>query len=152
MADQSVLPKSDKRSLRVDLSASEIHTYSLQLANENRAVNSIEDEKKTVTSQYTARLNEKKASIKRLSAVVSDGFEMREIECEIQYNKPEVGKKTIIRKDLDKVHAVERMEEWEMQLELFGSQEDEDTSDLLEAEREKLRGNSNGKKGRGGRK
>jgi hypothetical protein len=148
MADQSVLPQTDKRSLRVDLSASEIHTYSLQLANENRAVNSIEDEKKTVTSQYTARLNEKKASIKRLSAVVSDGFEMREIECEIQYNKPESGKKTIIRKDLDKVHAVERMEEWEWNL-FTQPPEDEDTSDLLEAEREKLRGNSNGKKGRG---
>jgi hypothetical protein len=145
LADQSVLPQSEKRSLRVDLSAPEIHTYSLQLANENRAVNSIEDEKKTVTSQYTARLNEKKASIKRLSAVVSDGFEMREIECEIHYNKPEPGRKTIIRKDLDKVHAIERMEEWEWNL-FTQVKEDDETSDLLEAEREKLRGNNGRKK------
>jgi predicted NodU family carbamoyl transferase len=139
-------PKTEKRSLRCDLTAKEIHDHSLQLAEKNKSIVAIEEEKKSVMSQYKARIDETKATINKLSNIVTDGFEMRDVECEITYHKPQQGKKTIVRKDLDKVHAVETMEEWEFNL--FNQPDDQETSDLLEAEREKLSGNSNGKKGR----
>jgi galactokinase len=138
MTENPVIPTTEKRSLRVDLSAIEVHDYSVKLANANKSIVSIEEEKKSVNSQYKARVDEKKASINKLSALVTDGFEMRDVECTIEYNKPEPGRKTIIRNDLNKVHAVEKMEEWEWNL--FNQPDDKDTSDLLEAEREKLRG------------
>jgi len=136
-----------KQNLRVDLSAKEVHDYSIQLANENKKIVSTEEEKKSIMSQYKAKIDESKARINKLSAIVTDAFEMREVECEIEYNKPEHGKKTIIRRDINKVHAVEKMEDHEFNL--FNQAEDIETSALLEAEREKLRGNTNGKsKGR----
>lgn len=141
---QDVIPTTTKRSLRVDLSAIEVHDYSVQLANANKAVVSIEEEKKSVNSQYKARIDEKKASINKLSALVTDGFEMRDVECTIEYNKPEAGRKTIIRKDIDKVTAIEKMEDWEWNL-FNQPAEDKDTSDLLETERDKLRGKTKGK-------
>jgi len=145
---ESLTPTIVKQNLRVDLSAKEVHDYSIQLANENKKVVSIEEEKKSIMSQYKAKIDESKARINKLSAIVTDAFEMRDIECEIEYNKPEHGKKTIIRRDINKVHAIEKMDDHEHNL--FTQVDDDDTSDLLNAELEKLSGN--GKSGRKSRR
>lgn len=142
-----LVPKTEKRSLRCDLTAKEVHDVSIQLAEKNKSLVAIEEEKKSVTSQYKARIDETKATINKLSNVVTDGFEMREIECTIEYHKPSQGKKTIIRKDLDKTHAIESMEEWEFNL--FNQPDDKETEDIMDKEREVLRGNRDGKKKRG---
>lgn len=139
-----IIPKSEKRSIKVELTAVETHNYSIQLANENKKIVATEEEKKAIVSQYAARINESKALINKLSGVVTDGFEMRDIDCEIIYNKPEAGKKTIIRKDTDKVLVVEKMTDWDFNL--FNQPEDEETSELLEEERDKLRGGKTTKK------
>ena len=132
------LIQKERRKLRCDLTAKEIHDYSIQLANENKNNVSLEDEKKAVMSQYKAKLDESQAQINKLSGLVTDGFEMREVECEAHYHKPERGKKTIIRLDLNKTMAIEQMQDYEYNL--FNQPDDEDTSDLLEAERDKLKG------------
>lgn len=143
---EQLIPKTEKRSLRYDFTASEIHDHSISLAMKNKEVVSIEEEKKTVTSQYAARINEAKATINKLSGFVTDGFEYRDIECEIQYHKPTLGKKTIIRVDQNKVTAIEAMTDYEYNL--FNQPEDEGVSDLLKEEREKLRGNGSTKRAR----
>jgi len=142
--EETIIPKTEKRSLRYDFTQKEVHDHSISLAMKNKEVVAIEDEKKSVTSQYAARINEARAQINKLSSFVTDGFEYRDIECEVQYHKPQQGKKTIIRIDQNKITAIENMSDYEFNL--FNQPEDEGVSELLESEREKLRGNSNGKK------
>jgi hypothetical protein len=146
---EALIPKTEKRSLRYDFTITEIQKHAMSLAMKNKELVSIEEEKKAVTSQFSAKVNETKATINKLSGYVSDGFEFRDVECEIQYHKPSQGKKTIIRLDTNKTTAVESMSDYEFNL--FNQPEDNETSDLLEAEREKLRGNG-AKKGRGKKK
>lgn len=100
---------SEKRTLRYDFTAVEVHDLSVQLANETRKVVSLTEEKKSVTSQWTAKINEAKATCNNLSFKVSDGYEHREIDCEVIFNQPAQGKKTIIRKDSNTLVAVEDM-------------------------------------------
>lgn len=118
-----------KRSLRYDFTASEIHDLSLELAKKTKELSSLAEEKKTVTSQYSARLNEVKATTNKLSNQVADGWEYREIDCEVIYHKPQQGKKTIIRKDTDKVAMIETMSEYDHNL--FNQPEEETAGEKL---------------------
>jgi hypothetical protein len=112
-----------KRSLRYDFTAVEIHDLSLELAKKTKELSALTEEKKTVVSQYGARLNEVKATTNKLSNQVSDGWEFRDIECTVEYHKPQQGKKTIIRKDTDKVAMIETMSEYDHNL--FNQPQDE---------------------------
>lgn len=105
----------EKRTLRYDFTAPEIYDLSVQLANETKKVVSLTEEKKSVTSQWTARINESKASCNSLSFKVADGYEHREVECDVILNQPENGKKTIIRKDSNALVGVEKMttQDWD---------------------------------------
>jgi|GEM_PF-4558670 len=84
----------EKRSLRYDFSAVELHDLSLQLAKKNKEVVSLEEEKKAVTSQLAAKIKEADATVNILSEKVASGFEYREIECDVIFHKPQQGKKT----------------------------------------------------------
>jgi hypothetical protein len=118
------MPDIIKRSLRYDFSAVEIHDLSLELAKKTKELSSLTEEKKTVTSQYSARLNEVKATTNKLSNQVADGWEYREIDCVVEFHKPQHGKKTIIRKDTDKVAMIETMSEYDHNL--FTQADDDD--------------------------
>ena len=99
----------EKRTLRYDFTAVEVHDLSVQLANETKKVGALTEEKKSVVSQWTAKINEAKAACNSLSFKVADGYEHREVECEVLLNTPKNGKKTIIRKDSNKRVGVEDM-------------------------------------------
>jgi hypothetical protein len=99
----------EKRTLRYDFTAPEVHDLSVQLANETKKVGALTEEKKSVVSQWTAKINEAKAACNSLSFKVADGYEHREVECEVLLNTPKNGKKTIIRKDSNKRVGVEDM-------------------------------------------
>jgi hypothetical protein len=120
----------EKRTLRYDFTAVEIHDLSLQLANETKKAVSLTEEKKSVTSQWTAKINESKAACNNLSFKVADGYEHRDVECEVIFNQPANGKKTIIRKDSNTMVGVEAMttSDWNKINEennLFGKDDDE---------------------------
>lgn len=104
-----LLPHAEKRTLRYDFTAVEIHDLSLQLANKNKEVKSLIQKKKSVTSQCTAEINAAEAACGVLSNQVADGYEHREIECEVIFNQPTQGKKTIIRKDSNALVGIESM-------------------------------------------
>lgn len=95
----TIIPSTEKKLLRYDFTAPEIHDLSMQLANENRKLNGLKEEKKSVNSQWTASINASLATVNKLSNQVADGYEFREVECEVQFHKPEQGKKTYKRKD-----------------------------------------------------
>lgn len=107
--------KTEKRTLRYDFTAVETHDLSLSLANKTKEKVALEEEKKSVMSQYKAKLDEITAQCNKLSNQVSDGFEYREVDCEVAYHTPEDGKKTITRLDTKKV-TIEKMESWEYNL------------------------------------
>jgi len=139
---ENVVPTNEKRSLRYDFTAVEIHDLSLQLATKTKELNALTEEKKTVVSQYSARLNEIKATTNKLSNQVSDGYEIREVDCAIEYHKPKQGMKTLTRSDNNK-KIEEKMLAWEYNL---FNQADEEVNDLLEEQRNELRGKRKKKK------
>lgn len=96
---ENILPKIEKRYLRYDFSAAEIHDLSIEMANKTQDFASIEDEKKAITSQFSSKLNVLKEKINSLANKVASGYEVREVDCDIEYHKPEQGKKTLVRKD-----------------------------------------------------
>ena len=118
----------EKRTLRYDFTAIEVHELSLALAGKTKEVSSLTEEKKSVVSQWTAKINEAKATCNSLSFKVADGYEHREVECEVIFNQPTNGKKTIIRKDSNTLVGIEAMtqHDWNKindENKLFGEQE-----------------------------
>lgn len=111
----TLIPKTEKRNLRYDFSAPEIYDLSMQLANETKKLQSLNEEKKSVTSQYAARINEVKAATNKISNQVADGYEIREVECDVDYHTPSQGTKTITRRDTG-VKTTEKMTEYEWNL------------------------------------
>lgn len=99
----------EKRNLRYDFTAVEIHDLSMALANKNKEVAALVKKKKSVTSQCTAEINAAEAACAILSNQVADGYEHRDIDCEVIFNQPANGKKTIIRKDNNTLVGVEPM-------------------------------------------
>lgn len=99
----------EKRTLRYDFTAVEIHDLSMDLAGKTKEIVTLKKQKTSAVSQYTAKINEAEATCNSLSNKVADGFEHREIECEVIFNQPANGKKTIIRKDSNTLVGVEAM-------------------------------------------
>jgi hypothetical protein len=139
--------KTEKRTLRYDFTAVETHDLSLSLANKTKEKVALEEEKKSVMSQYKAKLDEVTAHCNKLSNQVSDGFEYREVDCEIEYHSPENGKKTVTRLDT-KNATVEKMETWEYNLFNQSGLEgaDEDFDELAKAATKKTAKKSAAKK------
>jgi hypothetical protein len=110
-----VLKNSEERYLRYDFSAPEIYDLSMQLANKTQDKSRVAEEKKSIVSQYKSKIDAIDADLSLISSKVANGYEMRKVECEIQYHKPEQGKKTVIRKDTNE-KVVEKMssEEWNL--------------------------------------
>jgi hypothetical protein len=126
--------KTEKRSLRYDFTAVETHELSLSLANKTKELCALEEEKSSVVSQYGAKIKECRASCNKISNQVSDGWELREVESEIEYHIPSEGRKTITRKDTGKKFE-EKMESWEWNL--FNQPGGDDDLDLPELENPK---------------
>ncbi len=96
------------RSLKYEFSASETHDLSMSLATTVQDLAQVEAEKKATNTGYKGQIDEHKKNISDLSAKISNGYEFRDVECEVIYHKPENGKKTIIRSDTGKA-IVEKM-------------------------------------------
>lgn len=128
----------EKRTLRYDFTAVEIHDLSQALASKNKEIVTLKKQKASAVSQYTAKINEAEANCNDLSNKVSDGYEHRDVDCEVIYNQPDQGKKTIIRKDSNSLVVVEAMtaHDWNKINEentLFGKDHDAESAidDLL---------------------
>ena len=120
-----ILKNAESRYLRYDFTASETHDLSMALANKTQAMASKRAEKKAISSQLKSELDAIESDVAQLSNKVANGYEMRSVECEIIWHKPEQGKKTIIRKDTNE-KTVEKMtsEEWT----LFNQEKEDDAA------------------------
>ncbi len=85
------------------------------MANKVKELSTVTEEAKSVAKHWSAKQDEIKSDISKLSNHVSDGYEYRDIDCTIEYNQPSEGMKTLIRADNN--HAIiEKMEHWEHNL------------------------------------
>ena len=104
-----------KRMLNCKFTTEELKEIGIQLALENQKRERLEDDKKQSMSQFKSDIDAADAEIRRLSQKLARGSEDRQIECEVFYNTPEEGKKTIIRNDTHEEISVDKMTEDELQ-------------------------------------
>lgn len=93
------MPETIIKSFRYDFTEAEAHDLALELADNNKQVKAIAEERKKANKKFTKDANDLKAIVDELSVKVSDGYEMREVACEVEYNKPSQGQKTVSRTD-----------------------------------------------------
>lgn len=67
-------------------SIEEIGELARKSALETQRVNELEDKKKQVTSDLKAQIEAAQATVNVFSAKISNGYEMRETECEVVFN------------------------------------------------------------------
>lgn len=108
-----------KKHLEVKLTDEELKLISKNLAYENSQLEEIEDKKKSVNADFTNQITNSKASISILSRKINNGYEYRDIDCEILFHTPNTGKKTIIRKDTGEAIEIIDMTQEEMQEPIF---------------------------------
>ena len=103
-----MLQQTIKEEVRVKLTEKEIRKTAENLARR------IEDEKKSVVSELTAKINEANAAINYLARTHSTGYEMRMVACEIEYDLAN-RTRTIINPKTGETVATRPLETWEIE-------------------------------------
>lgn len=70
-----------KKMLRCDLTEKEKAELAATMAEDQAKLESLEDEKKAVASDYKSRIEQTQGTIRRNSATYRQGWELRETEC-----------------------------------------------------------------------
>ncbi len=109
----------EKRQFVVDLNEKEIATYSNELARVTSEQERLEDEKKSVTSGYKDKIDRLFLDMRTLARKISTKQEMRDIDCEWNFNYRQA-MADLIRTDTGEVVAKRAMTAQELQMELPG--------------------------------
>lgn len=105
------MPELITKEFRYDFSEAEAHALAVDLAEGIKKLKAILAEKKEVVKKFTADADKVKLACDDLSIKVSDGFEMRDVQCWVDYNKPSAGQKQITRIDTAEVLTEQMTEE-----------------------------------------
>lgn len=105
------MPESVTKSLRYDFTASEVHDLSVELANKYKSLGELAEEKKKADAEFNAQANVIRAELRTLSAQVSDGYEYRDIACQVEYHKPSQGQMTVTRTDTGEMFTEQMTED-----------------------------------------
>lgn len=113
-----IKPKPTKEFLKYTFAKEELFQKGNDLARMNSELRGIESERKAVAASFKAKEELKQKEIDEICNHVNNGYEHRYIDCEIRYNDPNTGMKSIFRKDNGELVRKESMTEEELQLEL----------------------------------
>lgn len=97
------MPELITKQFQYDFSEAEAHDLAIKLADGIKNLKAITAEKKQVVKKYTGEQDKVKLACDELSVKVSDGFEMRDVSCWVEYNKPATGQKEITRIDTGEI-------------------------------------------------
>jgi hypothetical protein len=86
-----------------------------ELAEATEELTSLSEDKSQVMADFKAKMAIQEAQISSLSSKLRSGYEFRNVECEIHFDKPEAGHKQIIRLDTGEVVLTEPLTEEEKQ-------------------------------------
>ena len=104
--------------MRCDLTDAEKLNYGKTSADKTGELAILEADKKQVVEDFKAKIAACEAERASLSAKLSNGYEYRQVTCVAYFDRPERGKKTILRSDTAEEVAVEDMAAHEKQHEL----------------------------------
>lgn len=105
-----------KRNLRCTFTRDERLELAQKLAEHHNTLVAVQDEKSRAMKDYASRIKGIENDIGDISRKVTNGYEFRDIDCRVQFDVPEAGKKTIVRLDSKDVVGVESMTHEEKQL------------------------------------
>lgn len=111
--------------LRYQFTDAELLDLSKQLARKLAEQERAERELKEVSTQLKAAVTAKENEVSTLSHLVQNGYEYRNIECEVRFDHPEKGKKTMLRMDTGEIVSESKMTGEDLQGQLFWQQEQE---------------------------
>jgi hypothetical protein len=116
------MPKKQTRKLTQNLqykfAPDELLTLGRELGESQIALRQLDDDRKRVADEWKSKISTSEAHINNLSNKVSTGYEYRDVDCEMTYDDPKSGQKTIRRLDSGEIVKVMRMDPNEMQEEL----------------------------------
>lgn len=101
--------------LRYDFTPDEIRERGRELAALVRDLCQLEDNRKQSMAAFKEEHEVLQTRLKALSRQVDSGYEMRDVECAVQWNSPEPCKKTIVRLDTGEQVAIMPMTQDELQ-------------------------------------
>ena len=104
--------------LEYQFTPEELTGLSQDLARDTAKMAELEDARKMAMSQFKAEIDACHARANLNAEHIRTGKEMRMIDCEVDYDTPKPGKKTITRTDTGERLKVMNMDEWEKQDEL----------------------------------
>lgn len=99
----------EKRNLRYQFTKEELLEQGKQLAEITSRITQLEEDKKRVVSDFSAKLNAASAESSVISNKITSGYELRLIDCVAYLNTPRAGFKQILRVDTREQVAVEEM-------------------------------------------
>lgn len=97
-----------RRSVKYTFTEIELLEMSAELAHRNQELRQLEDQKKSVVSDFGSRINVTKEVISQVSDKIASGYEMRDMEFVVSYHKPEKNMKTLFNEETG-VEKVEKM-------------------------------------------
>jgi hypothetical protein len=104
--------------LRVYLSDEEMKETSRKLADKATELNKLEEDKKRASSHFGTQVKDARGQITELSQLITSGYALREVRCEVWFHQPKPGQKTTIRTDTGETVNIGTMSSMEMQMHL----------------------------------
>jgi len=124
--------------LKYQFSDSEIAEMAKESARASKMQQSIELRQKEIVSQLKADIALQQGIVVRLSGLIDNGFEYRMIECRVELDSPEPGKKRIIRNDTGEEVAVKAMTDTDRQMVLDLQEKAQAQEDAEQAKKEPI--------------
>ncbi len=102
--------------LKVTFTREERAEFALELARATQGKAEIELRKKEIAAKIKAEIEEHDTLIAGLARKVHDGYDFKDVEVEIIFDKPQPGEKSIYRKDTGEFVAKKRMSDEDRQM------------------------------------
>ena len=101
--------------LRYDFTPAELAEFARSMARSHQKRSQLETEAKAVATQFKSGIEAETNLISDYANKLNNGYEYRNVECELRYNEPSIGMKTVVRLDTGEVVKKQAMTSSEMQ-------------------------------------
>ena len=108
-----MLPETTEKFVGFPLTTDEKRDIADKLARQIEGRKRLEDDKKALTSEMAAKINEATAQINSLAGLLTTGIEMRLTECDLVYDA-NARVKVVVAPDGKEIDRI-RLENWEME-------------------------------------
>ena len=110
--------KNTTETLRCNLTDDEKMLAGKELAESTNTLTQLEEDKAQIVADFKARTTAAEAKISILSNKIRSGYEFRQVECRVEFDKPEPGLKITTRMDTFEIIRTENMSDDEKQQQL----------------------------------